>query len=352
MIDEQVLSFALHELADRDEVGAPPIDRLLHRGRRSRWARNAAGATVTATAAIGALAASTVLASPGGNSHNAGDPRSLALAAQTTSQSTFRFKQTQTIQLDAHSQFPEGNVSVIQGLYDPVNRRGAFEVLVGGARNMRLCADPAGRPSGGPYPSGSAGGAPSPSAPGRSSGGPSQPPPSPGCSAAPPLEMTRLSELRQIGDRCFLHPVGAGTDGPWQQLHGDHCGRASAEGVAMSTDPREVLVSIRTLGTATYRGRTGTGSQTTDTWTFGYTTKRTAHQVPATVTGTVAVNVATGLITQVATHDVVEEAGPTPLVTDSETEFSDFGTPVVVTAPSSSVPLPPGSPTPTPASTR
>jgi hypothetical protein len=66
----------------------------------------------------------------------------------------------------------------------------------------------------------------------------------------------------------------------------------------------------------------------------------------------VAVNVATGLITTVTTHDVVEDTGPTPFVDDMETEFSDFGTPVVVTAPSSYVPLPPGRPAPTPTSTR
>jgi hypothetical protein len=327
MIDEQLLSSALHDLADRDEVGTPPLDRLLRRGRRSRRARNAA--TVTATAAIGALAAGAVLASPGANSRNAGDPISLALAAQTTSQSTFRFKQTHTSQLAANTEYNDGNVSIVQGLYDPVNRRGAFEVLVGGARNMTLCADPPGRPS----------------------GGPSQPAPSPSCSAAPPLEMTRISELRQIGDQCFLHPGGAGTQ-PWQQLRSNQCGRASAAGVGMSTDPQELLDRIETLGTATYRGRTGTGSQATDTWTFGYTTERTASEVPVTVTGTVAANVATGLITQVTTHLVVEESGPAPYVADSETEFSDFGTPVVVTAPSSSVPLPPGSPTPTHLSTR
>ena len=91
---------------------------------------------------------------------------------------------------------------------------------------------------------------------------------------------------------------------------------------------------IRTLGTATYRGRAGTGPQTTDTWTFGYTIGRTTNTVPVTVTGTVAVNVATGMITQVTSHDVVEESGPAPFVADSITEFSDFGTAVVVTAPS------------------
>ncbi|GAA0904941.1 hypothetical protein [Virgisporangium aurantiacum] len=352
MIDEQALSAALHELADRDEVGTPPLDRLLHRGRRSRRARNAVATTVTATAAIGALAAGTVLAAPGGDSPNADTPWSLALAAQTTSQSTFRFKQTQTIQLDAHTEFPDGNVSVIQGLYDPVNRRAAFEVLVGGARNMTVCADPSGGPGGAPSPSGRSGGTPSASASGGPGSGRSQPPPSPACSAAPPLEMTRISELRQVGDQCFLHPVGAGADGPWQQLHGDRCVSASAAGVAMSTDPRSVLERIRTLGTAIYRGRTGTGPQATDTWTFGYTTERTTNTVPVTVTGTVAVNVATGLITQVTTHDVVQESGPAPFVADSVTEFSDFGTPVVVTAPNNSAPPPTGSPTPTPTSTR
>jgi hypothetical protein len=336
MIDEQILSSALRELADRDEVGAPPLDRLLHRGRRSRRARNAAATTVAATAAIGALAAGTVLASPGGDSPNADVPRSLALAAQTTSQSTFRFKQTQTIQVDADMQFPDGIVSVAQGLYDPVNRRGAFEVLVGGARNETWCSDPSGRPV--------------PSPPGGSSGGPSHPPPSVTCSAAPPQEMTRISELRQIGAQCFMRPAAAGQ--PWQQLQGDHCTPANAGGVAMSINPQEVLESIRTLGSATYRGRTGTGPQTTDTWTFGYTIERTANTAPLTVTGTVAVNVATGLITQVTTHDVVEESGSLPFVTDSQTEFSDFGTPVVVTAPSIPVSLPPANPTPSPTNTR
>ncbi|WP_426513415.1 hypothetical protein ACPPVO_24075 [Dactylosporangium sp. McL0621] len=90
----------------------------------------------------------------------------------------------------------------------------------------------------------------------------------------------------------------------------------------------------------------------TDTWTFGYTTAGAADRVPTTVTGTVAVDVATGLITRVTTHDVVDDVGPAPLIGDAETRVGDFGTPMVVTAASSYAPLRPGSPAPTPVTTR
>ena len=119
MIDERELSRALHDLAERDgSTGAPPIPDLLQRGRRARSGRAAVAAAVTVTA--GALVATGVAVAPHGGRQVAGGPVPLALAAQTTEHSTFRFAMTGVW---LHQAKPWNRTSST-GAYDPTGRRG------------------------------------------------------------------------------------------------------------------------------------------------------------------------------------------------------------------------------------
>jgi hypothetical protein len=161
--------------------------------------------------------------------------------------------------------------------------------------------------------------------------------------------MRQLSEERQVGGNCFLRVVRSQPPGPWQ-LIGQDCGFTSSRGIDLSANPQQVLDRLREIGSATYRGRTGTGPRATDTWAFSYNGSGNTQQRPDTVTGTVAVNVTTGLVTQLKRHTVVEGGGPR-IVEDTNIDFSDFGTPVVVSAPHS-YPPPSGAPAPFPSGTR
>ncbi|MEN3307763.1 MAG: hypothetical protein V7603_3965 [Micromonosporaceae bacterium] len=332
MMDENVLSAALHELADRDQVGAPPIDRLVHLGRRSRHARNVGAAT--AAAAIAALVAVAVVTASADNKPAVRNGTgSLVLAAQLTSRSTFRFTTTETLELRTGMLAKDGNVVITQGAFDPVGRRANLSIWTGGNRSTTPCTR-------------SSTAAASPGA----SRAPVQRPAVQVCAGSPTLPMRQISEERQIGDDCFLRGVGPGIREPWQ-LTGDRCGFTSIMGVDLSTTPQRVLDRIKTIGSAVYRGRTGSGPDATDTWAFSYGNPENAQQRPDTVTGTVVVNVATGLIARIRYHMVVQ-GGPSPIVEDVDIKFSDYGTPVVVSAPPSYLPPPPNAPTPFPSGTR
>ena len=132
MIEELDLAHRLRELADRDEPAAAPVAEILARGRRTRAVRAAAYATgVTAVLVLGALATVGLFDAQGAAPITTSPPPShvtLALAAQTTAQSTFRFAMT------AKSE-PGGEVQIRwTGAADPANGRS----LIKDARHIKF----------------------------------------------------------------------------------------------------------------------------------------------------------------------------------------------------------------------
>ena len=275
MIDEQILAHALHDLADREEPGAAPVERLLTRGHRSRNAR-AIAFTAGSTAAIVAAAMITVGVTgafgPGsGRPHAAAEP-SLALAAQTSVQTTFTF--TMTIE----DQGTGGRPPIAwTGASDPGNGRYSL----------------------------------------RADGG------------------AKFHEQRQIGDHCYLQVV---PDASWTVLDGQ-CGRGSlgTDG-SLRTDPVEVLHQLQADNAVTYTGRTGSGATALDNWTFSIPEPNAAPEFDYTYTGTVSVTVATNLVDTVVIRSSIipKDPGALDLVrVDSLTTytFRDYGAPVTIDVP-------------------
>jgi hypothetical protein len=115
MIDEEVLSSALHELAEREETGTAPVERLVRQGHRARLGR-AARTVALAAAAIGLAAGGTVVVAGAGEPA----PVPLALAAQTTARTTFHFRMETRLEWISGYVLPEAPV---QGGDDPVHDR-------------------------------------------------------------------------------------------------------------------------------------------------------------------------------------------------------------------------------------
>lgn len=104
------LDRTLRELADREPVTSPPVEKLLQRGRRRRRAGvGAAAFGVVAALAIGAMAAG-VVSGPGPSTTAATLP-----TTQATAQGTFRL--VLTLRMDGHDWRQEG-------AFDPLNRKG------------------------------------------------------------------------------------------------------------------------------------------------------------------------------------------------------------------------------------
>jgi hypothetical protein len=288
MIDEKELSTALHDLAERDEAGIPPVQRLLRRGHRARTGR--AALAVTATATAGALVAAAVGAAP----HRAGRPVPLALAAQNSTQTPFRFTITGTTRLAGHTQ----TMTPATGGYDSARHRGYWK--------------------------------------------------------------QGYFEMRQVGADCFArYVVDGAAPNSWELVHSG-CWSISAgsiDSVLTSSSPGDLLDKLKTLGSVTYAGRTGSGSHAVDRYRFSYT-EDSGVIVTLSYTGAVEIDVATGRITQVSFQIKVKQSNPdfqVKMASEQQLVFSfhDYGAPVDVTAPDDVQPPGPSSyPTNSPTSTR
>jgi hypothetical protein len=282
IIDEEQLSNALHQLADRDGSSRPPVQQLLQRGRRSRRRRTAATAA-TALAAATAVAAGgfTAIGLTGQQpappvASAAAAPVSLALAANSTASAAFRYQLSTTVVLSDGSSSRETEV----GAFDPVREVGYLTVR-------------------GPFP----------------------------------------HEERRIKDTCYLLEDGHG-DGLWQVLHApcgefDRTERTAGGQTGQSVNPQEVLAQLKTLGTVTYRGRTGSGAAAVDT--YSYTSNAVLYgKFPVSYTGQVKVGVTTKKVAEVSYTMTLR--APRPKDRERAVKivisFADYGTAVDVAIPS------------------
>ena len=275
MIDDDLLTSALHELAGQEDAGVPPVGLLLRRGRRSRRTRLALFATVGVAGVTGGAVLATGAPGPSGSApiaehvSNAGHV-SLALAAQTTQRSTFHVAMKVTL---GNAAGPSGSgpstyVMTYEGAFDSANKRGYLKSTSG--------------------------------------------------------SQAKFAEERTIGNQCFTR----GPNAKWITNNQPCLGiGALATGVATATDPASLLDQLKSLKTTTYSGRTGTGAAAVDTWRIAYTQKTTGSTL--TDTGTVTVNVATS---RVAALSIRESSSPSTW-SDVSLDFSDYGQPVNVVAP-------------------
>jgi hypothetical protein len=307
------LTATLHQLADRDDVGAPPIGQLIRDGQRAK--RSRALVAVSTTAATGALAAvavtlaasvpaasvpaASVPAGPGDTTRAAAAAGDLKLAAQTTEQDSFRFDITDVVVFPSSVPHPPGLGALrMSGAYDPVNHRGYL----------------------------------------NSGGGDFQ--------------------ERQIGGDCYLRS----TQGPWPNQWQATSGRCLTAGPEMlpetlgyAVSPVTLLDHLKDLGTVAYNGRTGSGSKAVDTYTFSYQ-EPFADGGTGTFSGTVEVGVGSGRIATVKVHEDIRQPRSrpgvvTPSGNDLTIKFSDYGTTAAnVSRPDhfvpSDAPVPSGTPVP------
>jgi hypothetical protein len=271
VIDEQTLTRGLHDLAERHEPGAPPVAALLRRGRRTRIGRAAGVFATAAVLAVGSVYALTGVP-PSGT-----QPVPLALAAQTTELTTFRFHEEG---MTVEGLGGAGPTLPVDGAVDPVNRRG-FAIAKWDGR--------------------------------------------------------RISEIRQFGDTCYsgFSPP----DGP-DRWHRAPCGNDAmmqdpqSQALGRSASPGPLLKELREAGDVTHEGRSGSGADAVDTYRFSYAfTRVTYSERPdnqGTRSGTVQVSVSTHRIVAVR-YRTKYDARRTEFTTDLR--LFDFGTPVEVEAP-------------------
>jgi hypothetical protein len=171
----------------------------------------------------------------------------------------------------------------------------------------------------------------------------------------PPDDTTPFLKVDQvaIGDDCYAHSTRAPQ---WQKVAG-HCSWISSDWVL--SNPVALLDQIQRPGSVTYQGRIGHGATAVDRWAVGYTwpvDPRGGRKNKNSYTGTVDVKVATGRVSTVRFRLVtaILEPGQTSASPDSFTsavdvvgEYSDYGAPVVVTAPREYVAAPSPEPSPT-----
>jgi hypothetical protein len=117
MIDERDLRTALRDIADRDEPSSAPSTGLVRRGRRARVGR--AARTAGAFGVAGAVLAGVTLHSTTRAAVPGAEPVPLALAAQTTAQTTFHVRLAYTMDTPQRIASPPWD-----GKYDPVHDRG------------------------------------------------------------------------------------------------------------------------------------------------------------------------------------------------------------------------------------
>jgi hypothetical protein len=299
MMNERELSAALHGLGDRDALGVPPIERLLERGHRSRRVRTAAGG-VTALVIAGLLVAGvTVFPRPG-----ASPPGDLVYAGAHPTTDSYHFRTYETA-------LAAGGATIeyrLEGDSDPQNQHAVYGSY--GPKPGPACFPALEVPV--PNPTKTR------------------------CNEHPPAGAPMIM-LDHLAGTCYMWTelpppglmtmgfVGEGPDCPWRL-------GAGLDGT-WPVRPSEFKSRLQAIGTLTYKGRTGEGSQATDAWSFRNTQAESWSTPAMTYTGTLAINVATGLVTRLQSSGDGTSSTGDRVIYWSDTTFSRYGTPVVSTRP-------------------
>ncbi|GAA2712813.1 hypothetical protein [Actinoplanes palleronii] len=106
----------------------------------------------------------------------------------------------------------------------------------------------------------------------------------------------------------------------------------------LTVDPRVLLETLRTLGSTTPAGRSGSGSAAVDTYTFSYPVAADASTAAHQVTGVVEVGVDSQLLARIVQETTTTGANPSvadrqPLSWRTVITFADYGTAVQVDRP-------------------
>jgi hypothetical protein len=241
----------------------------------------------------------------------------LLLAAQMTSLTSFRVRSTVTLRFGPTSA-DRARSGMTEGVYDARNRRGSFTI-----RTNPLACRILGS---------------TPSATGGVAGIPEQ-----DCRTAP-LALT--FEERLLGNDCYVRFPNVPAPS-W--LKRQRCGFGTGVGADLGADivlnVQELLDQLKTIGTATYKGRTGHGENATDHWAFSNANRGAGATEPTMDAGTISVNVATNWITQITSRITTPDLPE--IAIGLVTEFTDFGLPVEVSPPSTYQPQPSSLPPPT-----
>jgi hypothetical protein len=269
MNDETYLSGALRELADLEQPSQPPVDRLLHKGHRVRTTRNVG---VAAVAVLAAVAIGIPLVAQGsGSSHGGG---TVATASSPTGDD--RPSLVLAAQKSSKTSF-----KVVWTVTDPgfgISRyEGAFDPV--NQKSYQRFVPLAGQSQNG-----------------------------------------KFVEERRIGDQCYT------LSSPGHAWFKNACmpvNNTDPTGKLLN-DPNAVLERLKSDGLATYTGRKGS----LDTWTFTYTVPARDPDPASTVTGTVTVDVSSNEIATVHIEQPTQSIPATVTYT-----YSDYGSPVTVTAP-------------------
>lgn len=302
--DDAAITSALHDLADKGVVGSAPLDQLLKRGRSARVRR--AG---TAGGALAGLAVAVAVTVGIAGSWNPPEHTvSLAAAANSTAATSFDIKITVPPWGDVSAEnapFWRANL-VIEGAYDPVHQNG-FLTQVSGANSW-----------------------------------------------------TPAYTQIIVGGTCYTQvplPLAQGGGAQWQQGDADPCfdGWIIDTPAGSAANPATLLKQLAAAGSAHLVSRTGNGANEVDVWSYSYTAPSGLAVV--TLAGTATVDAATQHVTKMTQQIVntvftrlptppagavrLSAASPTPSATSTSTsgfvityEFSHFGVPVTVTAPS------------------
>jgi len=106
----------------------------------------------------------------------------------------------------------------------------------------------------------------------------------------------------------------------------------------LNADPSVLLTKFRTLGNVTQSGRSGSGADAVDTYTFSYPVTADESRAAHTIAGTVTVGVDSGMIRSVVQDTTLTGANPEiadrePVSFRTTVELSDYNTPVTVEQP-------------------
>lgn len=312
----------------REEVaGLRPAPDLVARAARQHRRRARLRLAVSAAGSVGIAAAVAVgltVASHGpgavqtGSSaakavgHGASSPQARLVAAMTTSaQLSYRLHLINTSILPGHQMTPTSPPRDLinwyadyTGVYDPATRSGA------GINTTRL----------------QSGTLSNPSSYGKADG---------------------YIRVRIIGENYYTQFSGSGE--PWRTSRGTlvqalvlNGGRAWAPTDGASADPAVMLAAARHLGSVTFVGKSGSGAQAVDAYTFSYDIAGDGSVKPHRLTGTITVHDQSNLIAEITMQTTVTGAHP-QLADGGQTTFktvmtfSDYGVPVSVQVPTGTV---------------
>jgi hypothetical protein len=283
MIDERRLSTALHDLADRDETGPPPVQRLLDRGHHTRSRRTAVAA---ATATAGALAVTALVIAPR-TSRLPAAPVPLSVAGQTTQNTTFRFSLTVAVD--------DRRLTITTGAYDPTSRKGSFKNDTHEALRV-----------------------------------------------GPDCFYRNFFTLKVSPSDPGILPSGVAPSGDWQRAW--TCGEFDMDALGSPLNPGTLLDRLSALGSVSYAGRKGGVDLYRFSYTRRIQVPGPGGDtVTDEYTGTVEIDARTKLISRVS-YDMVSKISRPDTLRGSDRVrrdlvFSDYGLPVQASTPAS--PFPP-----------